>query len=133
MCSFDVIDAATEMVVEAMQYGLSFSHIELADALQMRGINRYCKSDYAEKPTLFFDLTGSDATVENDLAVLEELARSHQPIAFTRAQTREEYEALWKIRHSALYAAGALKPGGKGISTDFCVPNSARYSACIAR
>ena len=131
MCSFDSINTATELVVEAMQYGLSFSRIELADSLQMRGINQYCKTNYAENPTLFFDLTGSTVSVEHDLAVLEKLVQSFQPIAFTRAQSQHDYDALWEIRHSALYAAGALKPGSKGISTDVCVPIS-ELPRCIA-
>ena len=124
MCSFDTIDAATQTVVEALQLGLCLNRIELADALQMRAINAYSKSDWPEKPTLFLDLTGSAPAVAHDLAVLEELAEQNQACRFDKAETPDAYNAIWKVRHSALYASRALRPGCKGISTDVCVPIS---------
>jgi len=124
MCSFDSIDAATQTVVDALQLGLSLNRIELADALQMQAINTYSKSEWPEKPTLFLDITGSEAAVENDLEVLEDLAEQNSAVHFDKAQTQDAYNAIWKIRHSALYASRGLKPGSKGISTDVCVPIS---------
>ncbi len=124
MCGFDSIDAATQTVVDALQLGLSLNRIELADALQMQAINTYSKSEWPEKPTLFLDITGSEAAVENDLEVLEDLAEQNSAVHFNKAQTLDAYNAIWKIRHSALYASRGLKPGSKGISTDVCVPIS---------
>ncbi|WP_306802336.1 FAD-linked oxidase C-terminal domain-containing protein, partial [Escherichia coli] len=47
------------------------------------------------------------------------------------AQTPEDAAKLWRIRHDALYATRALRPGVTGLSTDVCVPLS-RLPECIA-
>ncbi len=130
MCSFDTIDAATRMVVEALQMGVGLNRIELADQLQMQAINAYAGSDWPEKATLFLDLTGSEPAVAYDLTILEELARENGALRFDKAETRDAYGAIWRIRHSALYASRSLRPGAKGISTDVCVPIS-RLPECI--
>ncbi len=130
MCSFDSIDAATQTVVEALQLGLCLNRIELADSLQMQAINAYSKSDWPEKPALFLDLTGSEAAVANDLGILEDIAEQNSAVRFDKAQNKDDYNKIWKIRHSALYASRGLKPGAKGISTDVCVPIS-RLPECI--
>ncbi|WP_424830178.1 FAD-binding oxidoreductase [Ruegeria sp.] len=131
MCSFDTIDAATQTVVEALQMGLGLNRIELADTLQMQAINAYSNSDWPEKPTLFLDLTGFEPAVEHDLALLEELAQGNGAVRFDKAQNTDAYNAIWRIRHSALYASRGLRPGAKGISTDVCVPIS-RLPECIS-
>lgn len=130
MCSFDSVEAAAQMVVEALQTGLVPNRIELADALQMKAINLYSKTDWPEKPTLFFDLTGSQPVVAHDLALLENLAENHSVLSFDRSENSDSYNAIWRIRHSAYFAARALRPGSKGISTDVCVPIS-RLPECI--
>ncbi|MEO1193453.1 MAG: FAD-linked oxidase C-terminal domain-containing protein [Pseudomonadota bacterium] len=130
MCSFDRVDAATSMVVEALQMGVGLNRIELADQLQMQAINAYAGSDWPEKATLFLDLTGSEPAVAYDLTILEGLAAQNGAVRFDRAESRDAYDAIWRIRHSALYASRSLRPGAKGISTDVCVPIS-RLPECI--
>ncbi|PHO03040.1 FAD-binding oxidoreductase [Rhodobacteraceae bacterium 4F10] len=122
MCSFATIEDATQTVVMALQCGLSLNRIELADRLQMQAINRYSKTDLPESPTLWVELTGAPATVENDMEVFEGLAETAS--RFDRAKTAEDASRLWRVRHDALYASRALRPGIKGISTDVCVPIS---------
>ena len=129
MCSFNTIEDATQTVVMALQCGLALNRIELADGLQMQAINRYSKTSLPERPTLWIELTGSAATVQNDIVVLEGLAET--ALRFEHAQTAEAAAKLWRIRHDALYASRALRPGIKGISTDVCVPIS-KLPACIS-
>ncbi len=129
MCSFDSIEDATQTVVMALQCGLCLNRIELADSLQMQAINSYCKSDLPELPTLWIELTGSDAAVANDMAALRDLADTAR--RFELASDAEAAARLWRIRHDALYASRALRPGIKGISTDVCVPVS-QLPACIS-
>ena len=129
MCSFNTIEDATQTVVIALQCGLALNRIELADGLQMQAINRYSKTSLPERPTLWIELTGSAATVQNDIVVLEGLAET--ALRFEHAQTAEAAAKLWRIRHDALYASRALRPGIKGISTDVCVPIS-KLPACIS-
>jgi D-lactate dehydrogenase (cytochrome) len=124
ICSFETIRHATEMVVAALQLGLSLNRIELADALQIMAINRYAKTELAELPTLFIDVTGSTDVVQHDLTIIESLAADYGATSFKTSTTRKEYDAIWSLRHKALYASRGLKPGAKGISTDVCVPIS---------
>jgi D-lactate dehydrogenase (cytochrome) len=112
------------MVVAALQLGLSLNRIELADALQIMAINRYAKTKLAEPPTLFIDVTRSADVVKHDLAIIEGLATDYGATRFKTSATRDEYDAIWSLRHKALYASRGLKPGAKGISTDVCVPIS---------
>jgi D-lactate dehydrogenase (cytochrome) len=130
MCSFDDIASATAAVVTALQFGLCLNRIELADALQMAAINTYGKSDLPEAPTLWIELAGSEATVTHDAAVLQDLVQDAGATRMDHARDAEAAAALWRIRHSALYAARALRPGIKGLSTDVCVPVST-LPACI--
>ncbi|TDL78445.1 FAD-binding protein [Palleronia sediminis] len=129
MCSFASIEEATETVVEALQCGLCLNRIELADAVQMNAINRYSGTDLPEQPTLWIELTGSSVQVAHDMALLRDLAEGS--LRFDVAETAEAASKLWRIRHTALYAARALRPGIKGISTDVCVPVS-KLPACIS-
>ena len=130
MCSFPTLEAATSVVVLALQCGLGLNRIELADALQMRAINGYSKTDLPEHPTLWLELTGSEPAVAHDMALLRELIDDAGPLRFEAAADGEAGAKLWRIRHDALYAARSLRPGIKGISTDVCVPVS-RLPECI--
>ncbi|MCB1526701.1 MAG: FAD-binding protein [Hyphomicrobiaceae bacterium] len=128
MCSFNTLEEATQTVVSALQCGLALNRIELADALQMKAINQYSNSELPEFPTIWIEITGSPATVRNDMDVFESLAEAAR--RFDRAESAEAASRLWRIRHDALYASRALRPGIKGISTDVCVPVS-QLPACI--
>ncbi|KRW96291.1 FAD-binding oxidoreductase [Paracoccus sp. MKU1] len=131
LCSFADLDAATGCVVEALQFGLGLSRIELADDLQMRAINAYSGTDLPESPALWVEITGSDPAVAHDIALFRDLAEGAGASRIELAQTPEDAAKLWRIRHDALYATRALRPGVTGLSTDVCVPLS-RLPECIA-
>ncbi|MEH6738077.1 MAG: FAD-linked oxidase C-terminal domain-containing protein [Sulfitobacter sp.] len=125
MCSFSTIEDATETVVMALQCGLALNRIELADTLQVCAINSYSGTDLPECPTLWVEMTGNAATDENDMATFEELADAASQI--NCATSPDDAARIWRIRHDALYAARALRPESKGISTDVCVCRSHNY------
>ncbi|QBY00312.1 FAD-binding protein [Rhodophyticola sp. CCM32] len=128
MCSFETLEDATQTVVMAMQCGLALNRIELADILQMQAINSYSKSDLPESPTIWIEMTGSSVAVQHDMEVFEGLAET--ALRFEPATTAEDAARLWRLRHDAVYASRALRPGIKGISTDVCVPIS-QLPGCI--
>lgn len=98
---------------------------KLGDAPQMAAINAYEKSGLPEAPTLWIELSGSEATVSHDAEVLQELVQDAGATRMDLARNADAASALWRIRHSALYASRALRPGINGLSTDVCVPVSA--------
>lgn len=121
--AFADIASATRTVGEALQCGLCLNRIELLDALQMRAINAYKGENLPEAPTLMIELAGADTQVAGDLEIFSALAIENGADA-TPCTTPEEANALWSLRHAALYAARALRPGCKSLSTDVCVPVS---------
>nr|WP_277347887.1 FAD-linked oxidase C-terminal domain-containing protein [Salipiger mangrovisoli] len=121
--SFPGIEAATQTVVEALQFGLCLNRIELMDALQVKAINAYNKTALPEQPTLLVDLAGSESQVDADRDTFDALASEHEAVLHP-VETPEDYSRVWALRHSALYAARGLRPGCKSLSTDVCVPVS---------
>ena len=131
LCSFADLDSATGCVVAALQHGLGLNRIELADGLQMQAINAYCGTDLPVGPTLWVELTGSPPAVAHDVAQFGDLAQEFGALRVEPAATPDDAARLWRLRHSALYATRALRPGITGLSTDVCVPLS-RLPECIA-
>jgi D-lactate dehydrogenase (cytochrome) len=58
------------------------------------------------------------------------LAEEHASDAFQWAQDESERRRLWEVRHRALDANRALRPGAEVLTTDVCVPVS-RLAACV--
>lgn len=131
LASFPLLDQATACVAAALQMGLGLQRIELADDLQMRAINAYRQAALPEVPTLWIELAGSEPAVAHDLDLLTDLMRDGGASRIEPAQSPDDAARLWRIRHDALYAARALRPGIKGLSTDVCVPIS-RLAECVA-
>ncbi len=130
VCSFSRLGAAVEAVVAILQAGVAVSRIELADAVQVRAINLYSKTAFAETPMLFFEFAGSGASLPNDIALAQEIVGQHGGQAFRIAASEEDRLKLWQARANAVYASKLLRPGASGLSTDVCVPIS-NLTACI--
>ena len=130
-CPFETIDGAVDTVIAAMQLGIPVARIELADDVQMAAINRYSGLECPVAPTLFFEFHGASARdVDEQVASVRDLAAEHGGGEFRWASRPEERAKLWEARHSALYAARALRPGSQAWTTDVCVPISA-LAQCI--
>jgi D-lactate dehydrogenase (cytochrome) len=68
--------------------------------------------------------------VREHAATVQEIAAEHGAGEFHWATTTEARTKLWQARHNTLYAARAMRPGGKSFVTDVCVPIS-RLAECI--
>lgn len=129
-CSFNSEKDAVNTAIQTLQAGVTPARVEFLDDRQMMAINRYSKLNLPPQSTLFFELHGSKASVEEQLGVLQAIASENRAVCFQEARERDERSALWQARHDAYYAAVSERPGAKGLATDVCVPIS-RIAECI--
>ncbi|MGH1445142.1 MAG: FAD-binding oxidoreductase [Cognatishimia sp.] len=131
-CVFEDIDNAVNSVIMAIQVGLPMARIELVDEVQIKAINAYNDDfDLPEKPHLFLEFHGSPAGVAEQVETFKDIAEDLGASEFQWATKTEDRSRLWAARHSAYYAAKALRKGASGVVTDCCVPISA-LAECIA-
>ena len=127
---FESVPAAVACVIEAIQLGVPLARAEMLDALTIRAVNAHSRLALHESPTLFLEFGGTPSQVEQQAAVMAEIAASHGGGAFQWATRQEERTRLWTPRHQAYFAALQLKPGCRSLTTDACVPLSA-LAACM--
>ncbi|MGY4802549.1 FAD-binding oxidoreductase [Teichococcus aerofrigidensis] len=132
VCQFDSLAAAVETVIMTMQAGIPVARIELADADQMRASIAYSRLPYEPLPTLFLEFHGSPGSVREQAGAVEALASEMGGKGFAWAEDAETRNRLWKARHDAWWAANALWPGCRGITTDVCVPISKLAEAIVS-
>jgi D-lactate dehydrogenase (cytochrome) len=131
VCQFPDLESAVDTVIVAMQLGIPVARIELLDDVQMDACIRYSQlTEFAPKPTLFFEFHGSEAAVREQAGTIESITADHGGSRFQWATRPEDRSRLWKARHNAYYAALALAPGKQGFATDACVPIS-RLTDCV--
>jgi D-lactate dehydrogenase (cytochrome) len=131
VCPFPNIADAVGTVIAIIQCGIPVARLELLDALSLAAVNRHGGLTLPETPTLFLEFHGSAAGVAEQAAAAAAIARDFGGCDFQWADRPEERSRLWHARHTAYYAAVALRPGARGFPTDVCVPISS-LAACIA-
>ncbi|NWE41115.1 FAD-binding protein [Pseudomonas yamanorum] len=130
VCRFPTVDHAVRAVIQTIQLGVPIARIELLDALTMQALNAYSKTQLREAPSLFFELHGSEASVKEQIETVRLVADEHQGLDFEWAVHPEDRSRLWQARHDAYFAALALRPGCRSLTTDAVVPIS-RLAECI--
>jgi D-lactate dehydrogenase (cytochrome) len=130
-CAFESIEGAVDTVIATIQLGIPVARIELLDEATIDSVNRYSKTSYPVAPALFFEFhSDSQRHVADQAEAVQALALERGGRGFAWATHLEDRERLWQARHTALYAALALRPGAQAWTTDVCVPIS-RLAECI--
>ncbi len=124
-CSFPTVEAAVDTVIQTIQMGIPISRVELLDDRAIEAVNAYSKLTLPVTPTLFFEFAGSQSGVEEQAAIVEELAKGEGASNWRWSTDADERSKLWQARHDIHWAIRALRPGAKGWGTDVCVPISA--------
>ncbi len=124
ICSFEDVSGAVNAVIETIQSGLPVARIELLDEVQVKACNAFSGLDLEETPLLLVEFHGTPAGVAEQSERFGDIADAHGGGEFVWAVDAEERNRLWEARHNAYYAALALEPGKKGMTTDVCVPIS---------
>ena len=130
VCSFKDMAEAVSTVIETLQTGIPIARSEALCGLTMKAINAYSKTAYKEQPTLFLEFHGTEASVKEQVEMLQEIAGEHGCEGFEWATRPEDRTRLWSARHEAYFAGLQLKHGARAVSTDVCVPIS-RLTECM--
>ncbi|GAB9472495.1 Glycolate oxidase, subunit glcd [Globisporangium polare] len=124
ICSFPTIKNAVDTCATVMQMGVQVARMELMDENAVQAINKYSKLRNPVRPSLIIEHHGSPSEVEEQSAVVQEIATEFEAQDIELASTVDERKKLWSGRHAAWYATMAEMPGSRGLSTDVCVPMS---------
>jgi D-lactate dehydrogenase (cytochrome) len=130
ICSFPDIAGAVDTVIQTLQAGIPIARSEALCATTMKAINAYSKTGYREQPTLFLEFHGTQAGVEEQARLVQDIARENGGMDFEWTTRAEDRTRLWSARHQAYFACLQLRPGARAVSTDVCVPIS-RLTECI--
>lgn len=128
--SFPDLESAVNAVILTIQSAIPMARIELLDEVQVDAVNRHSGLNYAVLPTLFLEFHGSEKGVAEQTESVQQIAAEFGGADFQWSILPEERNRLWRARHEAFYAALALRPGCRGVTTDVCVPIS-RLAECI--
>ena len=93
--------AAVDCVIESVQLGVPLARAEMLDTLTIKAINAHSHTTLTEKPTLFLEFGGSQAQIDEQAAVVREIASGHCGGEFQWATLQEERSRLWTPRHHA--------------------------------
>src|SRR5699024_3899005 len=81
-------------------------------------------TDYHEVPTLFLELHGNEAGLQQDVQFMEEIVRDMNSVKIEFESDTAGRNKLWQARHHAAYAFIHNHPGRQQMVTDVCVPIS---------
>jgi len=130
LCSFPEMAGAVDTVIQTLQAGIPIARSEALCATTMKAINAHSGTDYREQPTLFLEFHGTQAGVEEQATLVQNIARENDGMDFQWTTKAEDRSRLWNARHQAYFACLQLRPGSRAVSTDVCVPIS-RLTECI--
>lgn len=131
ICRFDSIRGAVDTVIQTIQMGVPMARMEFVDALTVRGFNIHSDADMPEAPYLFLEFHGSQSGVQEQSAIVAEIAADNGGADFEWSTRTEDRNRLWAMRHNTHYAYQTLRPGCAVIATDICVPISRLADAVL--
>ncbi len=131
VCPFETIEGACNAVIQSIQLGLGVARMELLDPVQIHAVNVHSKLGLEEKPTLFLEFHGTEASAADQVKQFRELAEAEGAIRFDWAEKEDDRRRLWKARHEGYWACKTTWPGRDALATDVCVPLS-RLAECVA-
>ncbi len=124
VASFPSIAQAIDAVIQIIQLGVPVARCEYVCDRAIRAINAYSHTTLREAPTLFFESHGSEASVHELAQTAQGIVHEFGGQDFEWATRPEDRTRLWTARHNSYFAGLQVRPGGRAITTDTCVPIS---------
>jgi len=123
LIGFDSSEVAGACVSDIIKAGVLPVAIEFMDRPCIRATEDFAHAGYPDcEALLIVEVEGSDAEIDAQLALIEEIARRHDPVELRQSRSAEESAAIWKGRKSAFGAMGQI---GDYMCLDGTIPVSA--------
>jgi D-lactate dehydrogenase (cytochrome) len=131
LAQFHPIRDATDTVSQIMRSGLSPAALEFLDIPTVQAVNRYKNLGLEEKPTLFMEFHGTNASgLGEELEVVKEICAENHSFRFDPGMGREERNRLWEARYEVRESIRVNNPGFYPLVIDTAVPIS-KYSDMV--
>lgn len=109
LIGFDSLEVAGECVADIIKAGVLPVAIEFMDRIIIRIVEDYAKAGYPDcEALLIVEVEGSEAEIEEQLTLIEEIARRHDPVELRRSGGEDESAKIWLGRKSAFGATGRI-------------------------
>ncbi len=125
IAQFHEIRKATDTVFQIMRSGLSPAALEFLDISTIQAINRSKDINLIEKPTLFIEFHGPNASgLKEELEMVREICYENDVVEFDSGIGRQERNRLWEARYGVHESIKISNPGLKALVIDTAVPIS---------
>ncbi len=109
LIAFDDNETAGACVADIIRAGVLPVAIEFMDRPVIRATEAFAGAGYPDvEALLIVEVEGSEAEIDEQLAVIEEIARSHDPVELRRSNSADESARIWLGRKSAFGAMGQI-------------------------
>lgn len=131
--TFPTIRDAAAAAAEVMQGGIPVAAMEIMDEVQMRVVNlggATAPRVWKELPTLFFKFAGTRASVRENIASVQGIARRNGGADFEFARDAREQKLLWSARKESLWSMLALRREGEEVCKLISVGTFSSRGSC---
>ncbi len=102
-------EVAGACVSDIIKAGVLPVAIEYMDRKVIEAVEKYAKAGYPDcEALLIVEVEGSPAEIDEQLGVIKQIARTHDPVELREAQDAEEAGRIWLGRKSAFGAMGQI-------------------------
>ncbi|MEM8851423.1 MAG: FAD-linked oxidase C-terminal domain-containing protein [Pseudomonadota bacterium] len=109
LMAFDSNEVAGACVADIIKAGVLPVAIEFMDRPVIRATEAFAHAGYPDvEALLIVEVEGSEDEIEEQLALIEDIARKHDPVELRRSTSEAESRAIWLGRKSAFGAMGQI-------------------------
>lgn len=109
LIAFESNEIAGACVSDIIRAGILPVAIEFMDRPVIRATEAFAKAGYPDvEALLIVEVEGSEDEIDEQLALIEDIARRHDPVELRRSKSEAESAAIWLGRKSAFGAMGQI-------------------------
>ncbi len=109
LMGYDSNEVAGQVVSDIIKAGVLPVAIEFMDRPCIRATEAFAKAGYPDcEALLIVEVEGSDAEIDEQLGLITQIARKHNPVELRESTSAEESARIWLGRKSAFGAMGQI-------------------------